>query len=80
MKRDSLAVFDGYQFIRDALSYAKRHGMSRRTLLAAADIDLSSGLGILRCDRAPTLLAACALASVCDLSLDEYRRTVEASA
>lgn len=74
MNRDSSAVFDGDRFIAAVLAYMDRHRVSARSLLAAAGLDLSSGLQVLRGDRAPSLLVACSLADVCDLSIDDYRR------
>lgn len=48
VKRDSLAVFDGWRFIGDVEVYRIRHRLSKRELLAEAGVDLSSGLRILQ--------------------------------
>lgn len=73
-RRSSLGLFDGDRFVADVLTYAERWNVSRRQMALAADVDLATLLGLLRREREPSLLMACALADVCDLSLDAYRR------
>jgi transcriptional regulator with XRE-family HTH domain len=73
--RDAQAVFDGQAFLQAVYDYLGRSNISRRQLLTDAGLDIASGLQVLRGDRMPSLLVACALADVCDLSLDTYRRT-----
>lgn len=72
-RRSSRGHFDGDRFVADVLAYTERFSVSRRELFAAAGIDLSTGLQLLRRQREPSLLTVCALADVCDLSLDAYR-------
>lgn len=72
--RNAAAVFDGDRFIADVMAHMARHKLSSRMLLASADLDIASGLAVLRGERYPSLLVACSLADVCDLSLDAYRK------
>jgi hypothetical protein len=73
MKRSVTEVFDSAEFVADIILWLDDHGMSRRAMANEADLDLSNLLGVLRGERPVSLLSACSLADVCDLSLDDYR-------
>lgn len=73
--RDSNEVFDGARFRTDVTNYLTRHNLSKRELAAAADLDLSSMLRVLRDTSLPmSLRMVVSLANVADLSIDHYRR------
>jgi hypothetical protein len=77
MNRSATDVFDSEEFVDDVLDWLEDHEMSRRGLAKTAQLDLSNLLGVLRGERPVSLLSACSLADVCDLSLDDYRRAAE---
>lgn len=73
MNRSAEDRFDSDGFVDDVLEWLADQKRSRRWLAIEADLDLSALLQVLRKDRAVSLLVACALADLCDLSLDDYR-------
>ncbi len=72
-KRDVGDVFDVDLFLRHVNAYAARWKLTRQTLLERAGLDHASGYAVLRGERQPSLFTVCALAELCDLSLDRYR-------
>ena len=75
--RSADSIFDSFEFVDDVLEWCIENGFSRRKLAKRADLDLSSLLQVLRSDRPLTLLTACTLATVCELSLDDYRTDID---
>lgn len=73
MNRSAEDRFDSDGFVDDVLEWLADQKRSRRWLAIEADLDLSALLQVLRKDRAVSLLVACALTDLCDLSLDDYR-------
>jgi transcriptional regulator with XRE-family HTH domain len=64
--------FDTERFVADVEAFRKRRHWLRQDLLRRADINHQAGYAVLRGDRTPSLGTVCALASVCDLSIDSY--------
>jgi hypothetical protein len=73
VKRPTPHAFDVERFIGDVNAYAARWKLTRWALLSKAGLNHQSAYAVLRGDRSPSLLTVCALAEVCDLSLDRYR-------
>lgn len=68
--------FDVERFITDVHSYRRRHNITPTELARRSEVGVGQIRTLLRRCAEPTLRTACALASVCDLSLDRYRKDV----
>jgi hypothetical protein len=72
-RRSSRTVFDAAKFRADVIAYMDRWHLSGRALCACTDLGISTLGTFLRGESETSLLLACELADVCDLSLDTYR-------
>lgn len=71
--RTSRPVFDSARFRADVVAYMQRWHLSGRRLAASGAVGQRAVAYFLRGDTEPSLLVACALADICDLSLNTYR-------
>lgn len=76
-RRSADGVFDVDRFRADVTAYMRRWHLTPCALGRAAELAPSTAHAFITGRHGPSLLVACALADICDLTLDQYRRDQE---